>query len=273
MPAGLEIDMAVGVYDALAIAILSIGGISLIGSLRFLAKRKLQSSFACIALAVVCFPGPDFPGFSVVRAVAAALATEETSEIAVPNMVPTPEEATRQWKDIMAHAVAPPLGNANARFSMVLFGDFQCPSCGRVNPASMDAVRKSHGTLNLYFVDRPFMQMHKFALPAAQAARAAAAEGKFWPMYDVLFENQTDLEPGNYGAYAKKAGVNPKKIAAALHDKTLADKVRESAKFCDNLPVIITPAIAVMDNRTHKVISVAGNRTDIAALLAKPFWN
>jgi len=255
---------------------IALTGASLLCSFRFLAHKKLKRSAACLALASACFLGSDVNVQPIAVTLAAAAADELQSDPSLAAIQPgtlTPEEASKQWKQILAHASAPPRGRANARYSIVLFGDFQCPSCAKINPSLMASLKKSHGKVNLYFVDRPFMMQHKYALPAAQAAREAAAEGKFWPMYDILFENQDDLEPGNYAEYAKKIGANPRKIAAAAHDEKLAAKVKECAKFCDKLPVSMTPTVIVMDNQSHNIVAVTARRTDIEIMLANPVWH
>jgi len=143
------------------------------------------------------------------------------SAVTPPKFILTAEEATRQWEQILAHGSAPPKGFRNAPFSMVLFGDLQCPQCGKVYPMLNAAVAHSRGSLNLYYVDRPFPTTHKYAIPAAMVSREAAAEGLFWPMCEYLLTHQDELDSGNYITCAKAIGADPAKIAAAAVDKRL----------------------------------------------------
>lgn len=184
----------------------------------------------------------------------------------------TVEQATAQWDAIVRHAAAPPRGNPSARYSVVEFGDFQCPQCGKVRPLLEATMNKAGGNANLYFVHRPFPTIHKFAIAAAQASYEAAAEGKFWPMYDELYSHQDDLEPGNYDEYARNVGVDPKKALEATRDLKYARKVQEVSAFCNKLPINQTPTLVVRDNSTGKVIAVPSGKVEIEAYFAAPPW-
>ena len=138
---------------------------------------------------------------------------------------PTPKldpiALAKRWPEIVQHVAAPARGPENPPYTIVEFGDFQCPQCGKMRPAIEKELTLSKGQANLYFVHRPFAQMHKFALPAAQASDAAAKAGKFWQMYDVLYAHQDDLEPGYYDDYAKEAGLNGKEIPGRRSEEHL----------------------------------------------------
>ena len=134
----------------------------------------------------------------------------------------------KQWPEIVAHAAAPPRGNPHARYTLVEFGDFQCPQCGKARPIIEAMLRQSPDQVNLLFFHRPFPQMHQWALAAAEASEAAAAQGKFWPMYDDLYSHQDDLEPGYYAGYAADIGLDAKTFQAALASHQFQAKVAQA---------------------------------------------
>jgi protein-disulfide isomerase len=84
-------------------------------------------------------------------------------------------------------------GDPNAPCTLVEYGDYQCPSCGQAYPI-VKRVQKHYGKrLSFVFRNFPLTQMHPFAEPAAETAEFAGANGKFWEMHDLLFENQGRL--------------------------------------------------------------------------------
>ena len=177
----------------------------------------------------------------------------------------------KRWPEIMRHVAASGFGPANAPYTIVEFGDFQCPQCGEMWPVIEKTLWDSRGLTNLYFVHRPFAQMHKFAIPAAQASDAAAKDGKFWQMYNVLLSHQADLEPGYYDDYAKEAGLNGKEILSAVENNKYKARVEADSHFCDDLGILSTPTIVIRDNKTGK-ISLAPGPREIKILFAKLPW-
>ena len=118
-------------------------------------------------------------------------------------------------------------GPADAPVTLVEFGDFECPHCGRAYPM-VKAVQRSMGD-NLRFVFRnfPLTSSHEHAEHAAEMAEAAGDRGKFWEMHDLLFEHQDELEDENLIAYAATLGIDPQWAAAALERETFRERVRE----------------------------------------------
>ena len=84
-------------------------------------------------------------------------------------------------------------GAADAKVTLVEYGDYQCPYCGAAYPI-IKAVQKRLGArLRFVFRNFPLNQAHPYAELAAEAAEAAGAQGKFWEMHDALYENQAQL--------------------------------------------------------------------------------
>jgi protein-disulfide isomerase len=84
-------------------------------------------------------------------------------------------------------------GPADAKVTLVEYGDYQCPYCGAAYQV-LKAVQKRLGAkMRLVFRNFPLNQAHPFAELAAESAEAAGAQGKFWEMHDALYENQAQL--------------------------------------------------------------------------------
>ena len=130
--------------------------------------------------------------------------------------------------------LAPPVGerdhaqgSAGAPVTLVEYGDYECPHCGRAYPI-LKAVQKRLGKkLRLVFRNFPLQQMHPNAENAAESAEAAAAQGKFWQMHDVLFENQEALAFEDLTRYAVEVEIDLGRFGAELEAHTHAQRVRE----------------------------------------------
>jgi len=110
-------------------------------------------------------------------------------------------------------------GNTHAAVTLVEYGDFQCPACGAAWPAVRQIQRRYAGNLRLVFRHFPLAQAHPYATQAAGLAEAAAVQGRFWDMYDWLFEYQPQWVPhGTSGLEAgvRALGLDEQAIAATL---------------------------------------------------------
>lgn len=93
-------------------------------------------------------------------------------------------------------------GNRDAELVLVEYADFSCPYCARAHK-TLDELQRRHGErLALVYRHLPLTDLHPFAQPAAEAAEAAGAQGKFWEMHDALFENQGMLDEDSLPALA-----------------------------------------------------------------------
>ncbi|MFO0724532.1 MAG: thioredoxin domain-containing protein [Myxococcota bacterium] len=136
---------------------------------------------------------------------------------------------------------APVRGKANAPIQIVLFSDFQCPFCSRVEP-SLTKVRETYGDkVAIAFKHYP-LPFHPNAKPAAIAAMAAQRQGKFWEMHDKMFANQQALSKDSYIAWAKELGLNVDKFTKDLDDPEIAKAVDEDMAEGSKFGVNGTPA-------------------------------
>jgi len=118
------------------------------------------------------------------------------------------------------------LGRADAPIQLVEYGDYECPFCGRAY-LSVKAVLRAMGDDVLFaFRNFPLSQVHPHAMRAAQAAEAAGLQGRFWPMHDLIYENQQFLEDENLVHYAKLAGCDLDQFAEDIDSEAVIEKVR-----------------------------------------------
>ena len=119
---------------------------------------------------------------------------------------------------------APIKGPNNAPVTVVIFSDFQCPFCSRVEPTLKQIESDYKGKVKFAWKNQP-LPFHNHAELAAEASLAANEQGKFWELHDKMFANQQKLERADIEGYAKELGLNMGKFSAALDSGKFKDKV------------------------------------------------
>jgi protein-disulfide isomerase len=118
-------------------------------------------------------------------------------------------------------------GNPKARVMIVEFSDFQCPYCGQVEATLKSVLAKHEGTVALAFRDMPISQIHPFAEGAAEAARCAAEQGKFWEYHDLLFADQGALDRSGLIAKAAKLQLDSKQFETCVSSEKYKDQIQQ----------------------------------------------
>jgi protein-disulfide isomerase len=139
---------------------------------------------------------------------------------------------------------APVRGPKNAPITVVLFSDFQCPFCSRVEPSISELEKAYPGKVRVAWKNFP-LSFHSNAKPAAEAALAANEQGKFWEMHDILFKNQQALSAADLEKYAKDIGLDMGKFKAAIDSHKFAAQIDADTKQGSDLGVSGTPAAFV----------------------------
>lgn len=119
------------------------------------------------------------------------------------------------------------LGPATAPVTLVEYGDFQCPYCGAAHPVVREVRRRLGDELRFAFRHFPLANVHPNAEPAAEAAEAAGAQGKFWEMHDLLFEHQDLLDAESLLSYAGILGLDMHRFVLELSQGIHMPRVRE----------------------------------------------
>jgi Na+/H+ antiporter NhaA len=162
-------------------------------------------------------------------------------------------------------------GPIEAPVTVVEYGDFECPYCGQAEPVVRELLRNF---VDVRYVWRhlPLTDVHPHAQTAAEAAEAAAGQGAFWEMHDLLLANQNALLPTDLIAYAEQLGLDVERFDSDLREHAGAARVAEDVESADLSGVSGTPTFFV-NGRRHpgaydidslsSAVRVAGARATI----------
>jgi Na+/H+ antiporter NhaA/predicted DsbA family dithiol-disulfide isomerase len=151
-------------------------------------------------------------------------------------------------------------GPIDARVTVLEYGDFECPFCGRAEPVVRELLHE-FGDIRYVWRHLPLSDVHPNAQLAAEAAEAAARQGAFWEMHDLLFEHQDALGPGDLMSYAETLGLDGERFMDDLREHAGAVQVAEDVDSADLSGVSGTPTFFI-NGRRHQ------GAYDIAALSA-----
>ena len=136
-----------------------------------------------------------------------------------------------QWEAVLSMPVAEERdhvqGPADAAVTLVEYGDYECPYCGAAYPMIKQAQAEMADGLRFVFRNFPITTSHPHAEEAAEAAEAAASQGRFWEMHDLLYENQTRLREQDLRGYAAKLRLDVELFDKELAEHAHAGRVRE----------------------------------------------
>jgi len=117
-------------------------------------------------------------------------------------------------------------GPDNAPVTLLEYGDYQCSYCGDLYPVLKDVQKQMGKSLRFVFRNFPITSIHPQAFVAAEAAEAAAGQGKFWQMHDRLYENQFDLSAESIAIYAEQVGLDMERFVREVNDQTYAKRIK-----------------------------------------------
>ena len=118
-------------------------------------------------------------------------------------------------------------GLENAPVTLVEYGDFECPSCGEAYPILKELQLRLGDRLRFVFRHFPLTQSHPHAEHAAEAAEAAAGQGKFWQMHDYLFEHQQALDDAHLVQYAVALNLDKETFVREMTEHVHTNRVHE----------------------------------------------
>jgi protein-disulfide isomerase len=111
--------------------------------------------------------------------------------------------------------------------TLVEYGDFECPHCGAAHPVVTALLERLGRRVRFVFRHFPLTMVHPHAQHAAEAAEAAGAQGRFWEMHDVLFENQELLSDRDLQSHAAALGLDIGRFSSELASHVHTPRVRE----------------------------------------------
>jgi Na+/H+ antiporter NhaA len=138
----------------------------------------------------------------------------------------------------------------DALVTLVEYGDFECPYCGQAEPVVRELI-KEYGELRFVFRHLPLTDVHPNAQLAAEAAEAAALQGMFWGMHDMLMDHQGALSFRDLIGYARDLGLDADRFAKDLRDHVGAGRVAEDMDSADLATVSGTPTFFINGKRHH----------------------
>jgi Na+/H+ antiporter NhaA len=141
-------------------------------------------------------------------------------------------------------------GPAESLVTVVEYGDFECPYCGQAEPVVRELLA-DFGEVRYVWRHLPLTDVHPRAQLAAEAAEAAASQGKFWPMHDLLLNRQQDLRPTDLIRYAGELGLDVERFREELRDHTQAPKIAEAIESASLSGVSGTPTFFINGQRHY----------------------
>ncbi len=144
-------------------------------------------------------------------------------------------------------------GNPDAPVKVIAFEDFQCPGCAYFTRNLEPILERDYintGRIQFIYHELPLTNIHPNALAAAEAARCAGDQGKFWEMHGQLFANQSVWAPLNsplntFSGYAGLIGINRADFDACMQAGTHREAILAAAKTASELGVQATPSFSV----------------------------
>lgn len=162
---------------------------------------------------------------------------------------------------------APSKGPADAPVTIVMYDDFQCPYCAKLEPTLKQVEQIYPDQVRFVFKNFP-LRMHNYAQPAAIAALAAERQGKFWEFHDQLFANYNRLNSGKIDEIAKALQLDLEQFKKDQADPALLEQINRDTNEAQQLGVRGTPAVFV-NGRLLQERSLNGFRTVIEQQLQK----
>ena len=159
-------------------------------------------------------------------------------------------------------------GPADAPVTLVEYGDFECPYCGQAEPVVRELL-SDFGDVRYVWRHLPLNDVHPHAQAAAEAAEAAADQGKFWEMHDLLFQHQDGLGASDLVGYAGELGLDVEQFEEDLRRHAGAGHVAGDVDSADLSGVSGTPTFFVNDRRHYGVYDIDALSSEVRSARAR----
>jgi Na+/H+ antiporter NhaA len=147
-------------------------------------------------------------------------------------------------------------GPDDAPVTLVEYGDFECTYCGQAEQAIRELLASVGSDVSYVWRHLPLNDVHPSAQLASEAAEAAAAQGKFWEMYDTLLRHQDELGPRDLRRYAEELGLDVDRFSDELRRREYAPRVSEDVASADESGVSGTPTFFINGRRHYGVYDI-----------------
>ena len=168
------------------------------------------------------------------------------------------------------------IGSATSTNVLIEYSDFQCPACASYFPLVEQVVKEYSGEIKFVYRHFPLAQ-HPYAPSASAASEAAGMQGKFWEMYRILFENQTEWVAAAdesaakklFAVYAARLGLNATQFSSDIEKAEVADKVMEQYRGGVAAEVNATPTFFMNGYKLQNPTGLASFKQQIDEIIAK----
>ncbi len=140
------------------------------------------------------------------------------------------------------------MGSSDALVTIVEFTDYQCPFCRSFENTTFGKIRKKYvdtGKVRFVIRDLPLVDMHPDAMLAAEAARCAGDQGKFWPMHDALFGDVSKLDENGLIAAAESVKLEMVVFRSCLENGKHKTEIQNDMQVASSLQINGTPSFLV----------------------------
>jgi Na+/H+ antiporter NhaA len=148
-------------------------------------------------------------------------------------------------------------GPEDAPVTLLEYGDFECTYCGKAEEVIRDLLGAVGDDVRYVWRHLPLNDVHASAQIAAEASEAAAAQGKFWDMHDLLLEHQGELGMRDLGGYAERLGLDRKRLLDEVRGREYAQRVTEDVASADESGVSGTPTFFINGRRHYGAYDIA----------------
>jgi protein-disulfide isomerase len=159
-------------------------------------------------------------------------------------------------------------GRADAPVTLVEYGDFECPYCGQAEKVIRELL-SDFGDVRYVWRHLPLTDVHPRAQLAAEATEAAADQGAFWQMHDVLLDHQDALHRPDLESYARELGLDVDRFADELRSHEHAARIADDVDSADLSGVSGTPTFFVNGRRHYGAYDIDGLSASVRAAKAR----
>jgi protein-disulfide isomerase len=159
-------------------------------------------------------------------------------------------------------------GPVDAPVTVLEYGDFECPYCGQAEPVLRELLRE-HGEVAYVWRHLPLNDVHPNAQLAAEAAEAAAEQGAFWEMHDLLLDHQEALDFRDLVGYAEQLGLDVERFEDDLRTREGAGRIAQDVDSADLSGVSGTPTFFVNELRHYGAYDIATLSAAVKAARAR----
>jgi Na+/H+ antiporter NhaA len=227
-----------------------------------------------LLIAGLAFDAPDLRDEATVGVLLAAVLATLTGWIAFRLAAVLRGERTASLPRALDRPVDPERdhirGPAEAPLTLVEYGDFECPFCGRATGVVRELRKRFGDDFRYVFRHLPLTDIHGYAELAAQAAEAAGRQGSFWEMHDLLFAHQDELGIEDLIGYAGALGLDVDELIADLDDERIAARIAEDVAGADASGARGTPTFFVGERRHLGPYDAATLAAELEALRDLP---